>query len=325
MKLATLNTGGRDGTLVVVDCTLQRAVTVPQIVPTLQRALDAWELTAPELESTYQRLNRGEIDGFPLVLAQLAAPLPRAYQWLDGSAYLSHVARTRQARGAEMPPSFWTDPLMYQGGSDHFLGPREPIRVAEEAFGVDFEAEVAVITDDVPCGATPAQAREHIKLLTLVNDVSLRNLIPSELAKGFGFLQGKPASTLAPVVVTPEELGSAWDGARVHLPLQTYWNGKLFGEPNAGEDMQFDFPQLISHAARTRRLGAGTLIGSGTVSNDDAARGCSCIVERRVLELLETGEAVTPFMRYGDWVRIEMEDAQGRSIFGAIEQEVRPC
>jgi fumarylacetoacetate (FAA) hydrolase len=214
---------------------------------------------------------------------------------------------------------------MYQGGSDRFLGPCDPICVADESFGVDFEAEVAVITNDVPLGITPAQARSHIKLLALVNDISLRNLIPSELAKGFGFVQGKPASTLAPVAVTPDELRESWDGARVHLPLRTYWNGKLFGDPDAGADMQFDFPQLISHAARTRCLTAGTLIGSGTVSNVDRTRGCSCIAERRVLEILDTGEAMTPFMGYGDRVRIEMRDNQGKSIFGAIEQEVQQC
>lgn len=325
MKLATLDSGSRDGTLMVVDRDLQWAVPVPQIANTLQEVLDEWASMAPKLENIYQSLNGGEIEGVALEVEQLAAPLRRAYQWLDGSAYLSHVERVRKARGAEMPPSLWTDPLMYQGGSDHFLGPQEPICVADDAFGVDFEAEVVVITDDVPLGVTPAQARSHIKLLTLVNDISLRNLIPSELAKGFGFVQGKPASALAPVVVTPDELGRAWDGAKVHLPLRTYWNGKLFGEPDAGEDMQFDFPQLISHAAKTRSLIAGTLIGSGTVSNVDWHRGYSCIVERRVMEIIEEGTAVTPFMSYGDRVRIEMQDSQGRSIFGAIEQEMRRC
>ncbi|QBQ56053.1 fumarylacetoacetate hydrolase family protein [Nitrosococcus wardiae] len=325
MKLATLDSGSRDGALMVVDQDLRWAVPVPQIANTLQEALDEWASMAPKLENIYQSLNGGEIKGVALEVEQLTAPLPRAYQWLDGSAYLSHVERVRKARGGEMPPSFWTDPLMYQGGSDHFLGPQEPICVADDAFGVDFEAEVVVITDDVPLGVMPAQARSHIKLLTLVNDISLRNLIPSELAKGFGFVQGKPASALAPVVVTPDELGPAWDGAKVHLPLRTHWNGKLFGEPHAGEDMQFDFPQLISHAAKTRRLIAGTLIGSGTVSNVDWNRGYSCIVERRVMEILEKGAAVTPFMSYGDRVRIEMQDSQGRSIFGAIEQEMRRC
>lgn len=325
MKLATLNKGGRDGTLVVVDRDLQRAVPVPQIAPTLQKALEQWDSTAPQLEKIYRALNKGEIEGSVLQQESLAAPLPRAYQWLDGSAYLTHVERVRKARGAEMPPSFWTDPLMYQGLSDHFLGPRDPICVADEAFGVDFEAEVVVITDDVPLGVTPAQAQSHIKLLTLINDISLRNLIPPELAKGFGFVQGKPASALAPVAVTPDELGRAWDGAKIYLPLRTYWNGKLFGEPNAGEDMQFDFPQLVSHAAKTRRLMAGTLIGSGTVSNADQNRGYSCIVECRVVEILAGGAAVTPFMSYGDQVRIEMQDSQGKSIFGAIEQELQQC
>lgn len=325
MKLATLKAGGRDGTLVIVDRGLRWAAPVPAIARTLQGALDEWESVAAELEKVYGVLNRGEMEGFALQMEQLAAPLPRAYQWLDGSAYLSHVERVRKARGAEMPPGLWSDPLMYQGGSDHFLGPRDPICAADQAFGVDFEAEVAVITNDVPLGVTPAQARSHIKLLTLVNDISLRNLIPPELAKGFGFVQGKPASTLAPVAVTPDELGESWDGARIHLPLRTYWNGRLFGDPDAGADMQFDFPQLISHAARTRCLTAGTLIGSGTVSNADRTRGCSCIAERRVLEILDRGEAVTPFMGYGDRVRIEMRDNQGKSIFGAIEQEVRRC
>ncbi|ABA57928.1 Fumarylacetoacetate (FAA) hydrolase [Nitrosococcus oceani ATCC 19707] len=322
MKLATLNNGTRDGSLIVVNRNLQWAALVPHIATTLQGVLDEWDSKAPRLEETYRSLNKGEIKGFSLPPARLAAPFPRAYQWLDGSAYLSHVERVRKARGAEMPQSFWTDPLMYQGGSDYFLGPRESIRVMDEAFGVDFEAEVVVITDDVPLGITPAHASSHIKLLTLVNDISLRHLIPAELAKGFGFVQGKPASALAPVVVTPDELGEAWDGAKVHLPLRTYWNGKLFGEPEAGEDMQFDFPQLISHAAKTRSLSAGTLIGSGTVSNVDWRRGYSCIAECRVMEIIARGSAATPFMSYGDRVRIEMEDRHGRSIFGAIEQEV---
>lgn len=325
MKLASLKSGGRDGTLIVVDRTLERAIEVPDCAPTLQRALDNWAAIAPKLEAVYQNLNRGKLEGFPLDISFLASPLPRAYQWLDGSAYLSHVERTRKARGAEMPPSFLIDPLMYQGGSDGFLGPREPICVADEGWGIDFEAEVAVVTDDVPMGIAPAQADSHVKLLMLVNDVSLRNLIPQELAKGFGFLHGKPASAFSPVAVTPDELGSAWDGGKVNRPLLTYWNDKLFGHPEAGVDMQFDFSALISHAAKTRSLSTGTIIGSGTVSNRDTGRGCSCIVEKRVLEIIETGAPATPFMAYGDRVRIEMLDEQGLSIFGAIEQEVRPC
>lgn len=321
MKLASLNTG-RDGTLIVVDRRLRHAMAVPAIAPTLQAALDDWQETAPRLERAYRSLNRGAENDFALKLDLLAAPLPRAYQWLDGSAYLPHVELARKARGAEMPPSFRTDPLMYQGGSDGFLGPCDPIVADTEEYGIDFEAEVAVVTDDVPTGAPPEEARGHIKLVMLVNDISLRELIPAELAKGFGFLHGKPASACSPVAVTPDELGSAWDGARVHLPLVTQLNGETFGRPDAGIDMHFDFPTLISHAARTRKLGAGTIIGSGTVSNADRSLGSSCIVERRMLEIVERGAAETPFLRFGDRVRIEMFDRDGRSVFGAIEQAV---
>lgn len=324
MKLASLKSGGRDGTLIVVNRDLTRACQVRQHASTLQAALDDWERAAPGLGSAYESLNRGAIDSFDLDFAALASPLPRAYQWLDGSAYLTHVQRVRKARGAKMPPSFTVDPLIYQGGSDAFIGPHDPIYVADEAWGADFEGEVAVVTDDVPMGVTPANAARHIKLLMLVNDVSLRNLIPSELAKGFGFVNGKPASAFSPVAVTPDELNTAWDGAKVHLPLVSYLNDKLVGNPDAGRDMQFDFPTLIAHAAKTRELGAGTIIGSGTVSNSDEARGCSCLIERRVLEIVETGRAVTPFMRYGDHLRIEMLDGQGKTVFGAIEQTVQP-
>ncbi len=323
MKLASLRADGRDGTLVVVDRDLERAVSVTQHAATLQAALDQWSSVAPRLNSIYAALNAGEIDGFALDCAALAAPLPRAYQWLDASAYLSHVERARRARGADMPPELLTDPLMYQGGSDGFLGPRDPI-MADESWGVDFEAEVAIVTDDVPLGVEPGVAGAHIKLLLLVNDVSLRNLIPRELAKGFGFLQGKPASALSPVAVTPDELGGAWDGRKVHLPVRIHLNGELFGAPDAGIDLQFDFPALIAHAAKTRRLGAGTVIGSGTVSNRDPSRGQACILERRALELIDAGKARTPFMRYGDRVRIEMLDHSGGSLFGAIEQTVQP-
>jgi fumarylacetoacetate (FAA) hydrolase len=324
MKLASLKTGGRDGTLIVVDRSLARAVTVPRWAPTLQAALDNWQAVAPELARVSRSLDGGEIESFALDIAQLAAPLPRAYQWLDGSAYLTHVERARKARGAQLPTNLLTDPLMYQGVSDGFLGPRDPIGVADENWGVDFEAEVAVVTDDVPMGVAPENAGTHIKLLLLVNDVSLRKLIPAELAKGFGFLHGKPASALSPVAVTPDELGGAWDGAKVHLPLLIDVNDRLFGRPDAGTDMQFDFPALISHAAKTRRLGAGTVIGSGTVSNRDETRGCACILEQRALEMLRTGKASTAFMRYGDRVRIEMCDRDGRTMFGAIEQVVEP-
>lgn len=321
MKLATLNEGGRDGTLVVVDKNLERAVRVPTIAPTLQAALDSWSDTARHLEEAAAQIAERK-DSFPLVPEALSAPLPRAYQWVDGSAYVTHVELVRKARGATMPDDFWTNPLMYQGCSDTFIGPCEPIRLASEEWGIDFEAEIAVVTDDVPMGVTPEQALGHIKLLMLVNDVSLRNLIPGELGKGFGFLQSKPASSFSPVLVTPDELGSAWKGGRVHLPLRTTLNGERFGEPDAGVDMIFSFPQLIAHAARTRHLAAGTIVGSGTISNEDRSKGSSCLAERRMLEKLEHGEPKTPFMRFGDRVRIEMLDAAGRSIFGAIDQVV---
>ena len=323
MKLATLKSVGRDGTLIVVDRRLRRAVTLPAIARTLQAALDDWEECVTPLQAVYERLNAGDISGaFDLDPAALAAPLPRAYQWLDGSAYLSHVERVRKARGAALPPELRTDPLMYQGVSDGFLGACDPVLVADEEWGIDFEGEVAVVTDDVPMFVTAQEAATHIKLLMLVNDVSLRNLIPGELAKGFGFIHSKPASACSPVAVTPDELGAAWDGARVHLPLRVHFNGERFGEPNAGDDMAFDFPVLIAHAAKTRRLGAGTLIGSGTVSNADRARGFSCIVERRVVEIIDGGKPMTPFMKFGDRVRIEMLAPNGTSIFGAIDQTV---
>jgi fumarylacetoacetate (FAA) hydrolase len=325
MKLASLKAGGRDGSLIVVDRALKRAVAVPEIAPTLQAAVDNWIKLAPRLESVYNALNNGdEPRGFHLDLDMLAAPLPRAYQWLDASAYLPHVELARKARGAEMPAQLRTDPLMYQGGSDSFLGPCDPILAESEDWGIDFEAEIAVVTDDVPMGVTPQEAASYIKLFMLVNDISLRNLIPAELAKGFGFLHGKPASGCSPVAITTEELGKAWDGGRVHLPLITHLNGALFGKPDAGIDMHFDFPTLVSHAAKTRNLEAGTIIGSGTVSNTDRSRGSSCLVERRMLEIIDQGKAVTQFLRFRDRVRIEMFDAGGQSIFGAIEQVVQP-
>lgn len=325
MKLATLKSASRDGALVVVDRALK--VTLPAArtgATTLQATLEHWTETAPELEALYQGLAEDDPDALPLDPATLAAPLPRAYQWLDGSAYLSHVERVRKARGAAMPPSFFDDPLMYQGGSALFLGPREPIRLMDESWGLDFEAEVAVVTDDVPMGVTAEEARSHVKLLMLVNDISLRNLIPQEIAKGFGFLHGKPGPAFSPVAITPDELEDAWDGGKVHLPLVTHWNDRLFGRPDAGEGMQFDFPALIAHAAKTRPLPAGTIVGSGTVSNADTARGCSCIAEKRVLEQIESGQARTPYLRYGDRIRIEMFNKNGRSLFGAIEQEIQP-
>ncbi len=321
MKLATLKNDSPDGKLIVVDKQLSNYA-VPD-TPTLQFALDNWSSIAPELEQLYQQLNDQQCISMRFNPNELAAPLPRAYQWLDGSAYLSHVERVRKARGAELPPSLLDDPLMYQGASDHMLAAQEPIVVGSEEWGIDFEAEVGVITNIVPMGVNQNEAEQHIKLLVLINDVSLRNLIPDELAKGFGFIQGKPASAFSPVVVTPDELGDDWRNCKLHLPLSVYWNEQLFGHANAGVDMQFSFSRLISHAARTRSLSAGTIIGSGTVSNYDQTVGCSCIVEKRVIEIVATGAAETEFMRYGDKVRIEMFDKQGLSIFGTIKQEVQ--
>ena len=323
IKLATLKDGSRDGRLVLVSRDLARAVAVPDIAPTLQRALDAWAQVAPVLEPIAQQLERSSVPGaFAFDPGRAAAPLPRAYQWADGSAYVNHVELVRKARGAEMPQSFWTDPLIYQGGSDDFLGPTDDVPVPDEEYGIDLEAEVAVVTDDVPIGTSPEAARAHIRLLMLVNDWSLRSLIPGELAKGFGFFQSKPATAFSPVALTPDELGPAWDGGRIHLPLLSYVNEQLLGRPDAGVDMTFDFPWLIAHASRTRRLRAGTIIGSGTVSNYDRSRGSSCLAEKRSLEQIANGRPTTPFLRFGDRVRIEMLDATGRSLFGAIDQLV---
>jgi len=323
MKLGSLKAGGRDGTLVVVSRDLSKAAKVPNIAPKLQTALDDWHELEPELRSVSRLMAEGKLaDAFDLDVGDLAAPLPRAYQWADGSAYVNHVELVRKARGAELPESYWTDPLMYQGGSDGFLGPADDIPAASEDWGIDFEAEVAVITDDVPMGTDPEAAAGHIRMLILVNDVSLRGLIPGELAKGFGFFQGKPASAFSPVAVTPDELGPAWDGRKLALPLVSQLNGQEFGRPDAGVDMTFDFPTLIAHAARTRALGAGTIVGSGTVSNRDRSVGSSCIAEVRMIETIEEGAPKTPFLRFGDRVRIEMLDADGRSIFGAIDQRV---
>jgi fumarylacetoacetate (FAA) hydrolase len=322
MKLASLKRG-RDGELVVVSRDLSRALPATPIAPTLQAALDNWATVAPALERLYQQLNSGKFDGaFAFDPARCASPLPRAYQWADGSAYVNHVELVRKARGAELPAEFWTDPLMYQGGSDSFVGPRDPILAESEDWGIDLEGEVAVITDDVSMGIKADKAGAHIKLLMLVNDVSLRNLIPKELGKGFGFFHGKPATAFSPVAVTPDELGDAWDGHKVHLPLVVHLNGQLFGKPNAGVDMTFDFPTLIAHAARTRELEAGSIIGSGTISNVDRSSGCACLAEKRMLEIVANGKAVTPFLKFGDRVRLEMFDAKNKSIFGAIEQEV---
>ena len=335
MKLATLRDGSRDGRLVVVSRDLQHCLAVTQTARTLQEALDHWTQVEPELQSKYSALNEGRYqdEADPFFQEQCHSPLPRAYQWADGSAYVNHVELVRKARGAEMPPSFWTDPLIYQGGSDSFLGPCEPIRVASEESGIDLEAEIAVITDDVPVGLSVEAAGRHIKLIMLVNDVSLRNLIPNELAKGFGFFQSKPSSAFSPCAVTPDELGGAWDGSRIRLPLISKIDNKPLGQPNAGVDMTFDFAQLIAHAARTRPLCAGSIIGSGTVSNrgadggpgkplSEGGAGYSCLAELRTVETLRHGKAKTPFLKFGDAVRIEMLDGEGRSIFGAIDQVV---
>jgi fumarylacetoacetate (FAA) hydrolase len=342
MKLATFRNGTRDGALAVVSRDLSKAVVANAAIAgldTLQQLLDDWDNTHLSVARIYAELNEAAEGrrAVPLPIVDFdaslcMAPLPRAYQWADGSAYVNHVELVRKARGAEMPASFWTEPLMYQGGSDAFLGPREPIEMADEAWGIDLEGEVAVVTDDVAMGAAPEEAAGHVRLIVLVNDVSLRNLIPGELAKGFGFFHGKPSTAFSPVAATPDELGSAWDGGRVHLPLLAAINGRLLGRPNAGHDMTFSFPALIAHAARTRRLGAGTIVGSGTVSNrlaggpgkpvEQGGVGYTCLAELRTVETILGGEPRTPFLKFGDRVRIEMLDAGGRSIFGAIDQEV---
>lgn len=333
LKLATLKSGGRDGTLVVVSQDLTRTVRVPEIAPTLQYALERWHEVSGPLRSVYRLLNGGAVAGAKAFRAETcASPLPRAYQWLDGSAYVNHVELVRRARGIDMPEHFWVDPLMYQGGSDTFLGPCDPIPAGDDTWGVDFEAELAVITDDVPMGTPVEDAGKHIRLLMLVNDVTLRALVQDELAKGFGFLHSKPPTAFSPVAVEPDTLGAAWDGGRLHLPLATSLNGNRVGIPNAGADMTFDFPRLIAHAAKTRPLEAGTIIGSGTVSNkqntdhgytiEEGGVGYACLAEQRMVETLRHGTPRTPFLRLGDTVRIEMFDTRGESVFGAIEQAV---
>ena len=335
MKLATLRDGTRDGQLMVVARDLKTASLADGIAPTLQAALDDWGFIAPQLETLSGLLNAGRAPrSFDFDPAQCMAPLPRAFQWIDGSAYVNHVELVRRARGAEMPATFWEEPLMYQGGSDDLLGPMDDIVLAHEEWGIDFEAEVAVITGDVSMGATPDQALAQVRLVTLANDVSLRNLIPAELAKGFGFLQAKPATAFAPVAVTPDELGTAWKDSKLCLPLHVTLNKHAFGKPNAGDDMTFNFAQLVAHASRTRELAAGTIIGSGTVSNKQGGLhgssianggvGYCCLAEVRMYETIEQGAPGTPFLRYGDTVRIEMLDDAGASIFGAIDQAVAP-
>ena len=333
MKLATLRDGTRDGALVVIrrdGAVFARAYDVAR---TLQAALDAWDATEPGLRALSERLDAGKLDGEPLDVHQLHAPLPRAYEWVDGSAYLNHVRLVRKARGAEPPPTLETDPLVYQGGSGVLLGPTEDLVLPDPAWGMDFESEVVVVLGDVPMGTKAADAGRYVRLVTQCNDVSLRNLIPNELAKGFGFFQSKPASAFSPVAVTPDELGGAWRDAKVHLPLVSHLNGRLFGHPDAGVDMTFDFTALIAHVAKTRDLVAGSIVGSGTVSNKESGGpgrpaavggvGYSCIAEQRTVETLTGGKALTPYMRFGDRVRIEMLDAGGRSVFGAIDQQVR--
>jgi fumarylacetoacetate (FAA) hydrolase len=323
MKLASLKKGGRDGTLIVVSRDLSRALEVPQIATTLQAALDNWDDIEPQLLTVAKSIDDGAMEGeFAFDPAACAAPLPRAYHWVDGSAYVNHVELVRKARGAEMPDSFWHDPLVYQGGSDDFFGPMDDIVVPSEEFGIDMESETAVITGDVPMSTKAADAGHHIKLLMIVNDVSLRNLIPGELAKGFGFYQSKPSTAFSPVAVTPDELGDAYDGGVFKLPLRTYLNGELFGKPDCDVDMTFNFHQLIEHVTKTRRLGAGAIIGSGTISNYDRSKGSSCLAEKRMLETIEHGKPVTPFMSFGDRVGVEMLDKNDNSIFGAIEQTV---
>jgi fumarylacetoacetate (FAA) hydrolase len=321
MKLASLK-GGRDGRLAIVSRDLTRCVLVPGIAATLQAALDDWQHVAPQLAERAQALESNDAAAQPFDPTQCAAPLPRAYHWVDGSAYVNHVELVRKARGADMPASFWTDPLVYQGGSDDLLGARDDAPFGDTAWGIDLEAEIAVITDDVPMSTSKADAARHIQLIALVNDWSLRGLIPGELAKGFGFYQSKPATAFSPVVVTPDELGAAWHDSKVHLPLVSRINGVEFGHPEAGTDMTFSFAELIAHVTKTRKLGAGAIIGSGTVSNRDRSRGSSCLAEKRTLEQIEHGAPRTPFLQFGDRVSIEMLDAAGNSIFGALDNQV---
>jgi len=323
MKLASLKTGGRDGSLIIVSRTLEQFVSAAGIAATLQQALDNWDILAPQLNALSEQLNNGQCeDCQPLEIQALASPLPRAYEFLDGSAYLPHVERVRKARGAEVPESFYVDPLMYQATSGGFLAPTEEVPVTSEEYGIDFEAEVVVVTDDVPMGISADAAANHIQLVGLVNDVSLRNLIPAELAKGFGFVQSKPRSALSPVLVTPDELGDAWRDSVLHLPLLSTLNGEFFGNPDAGVDMQFNFAQLLAHVAKTRPLCAGAIMGSGTIANQDISRGASCLAEKRMLEIIANGKPETAFMSFGDRIHIDMLDADGNSIFGAIEQTI---
>ena len=323
MKLASLKSG-RDGELVVVSRDLTRAVAATDIAPTLQAAMDDWARCEPRLQALFNNLQAGWVEGeFAFDTSRAAAPLPRCYHWADGSAYVTHVELVRKARGAELPESFWSDPLIYMGASDAFIGANEDVLVESEDWGIDFEAEVVVFTDDVPAGIKAQAARQHIKLIALVNDVSLRNLIPAELAKQFGFYQSKPQTSFTPVAVTPDELGDAWDGAKLHLPMLCTLNGRKVGSPNAGVDMTFDFGQLIQHAAKSRALVAGTVIGSGTVANQGSPDGSCCLAEVRCLETIADGKPSTPFMSFGDRIEIEMKNGAGESVFGKIDQRVK--
>ena len=322
MKLGSLK-HGRDGRLIVVNRELDEYVLADSIAPSLREALENWSEAAPQLEALSAALNAGDCDqAQPLDMEALASPLPRAFEFLDGSAYLPHVERVRRARGAEVPETFYEDPLMYQATASGFLPPRAPVPVVSEDYGIDFEAEVGVVTGDVPMAASPEEAAEQLLLVGLINDVSLRNLIPGELAKGFGFLQSKPRSALSPVLVTPDELGDDWHNSELRLPLHSYLNGEWFGSPDAGTDMQFNFGQLVAHAAKTRPLSAGTIVGSGTIANQDTAVGASCLAERRMLEIIADGKPATPFMRFGDTIRIEMLNGDDENIFGTIEQVI---
>jgi len=323
MKLATLKDGSRDGVLAVVSRDLTQAHFAAGIATTLQQVLDDWNFISPQLEDLYATLNGGKArHAFAFEPRACMAPLPRAHQWVDGSAYLNHVELVRRARNAEVPQSFYEDPLMYQGGSDDFLGPCDDARFASTDWGIDFESEVAVVTGDVAMGTDASTALDSVRLLMLVNDWSLRNLIPAELAKGFGFLQSKPATAFGPLAVTPDEVGEAWQGGRLHLTLESRWNGRRVGLTEAGPEMSFHFGQLIAHVAKTRQLRAGSIVGSGTVSNKDWSHGYSCVAEKRAIETIETGAPVTPFMQFGDTIRIEMLGRDGHSVFGAIEQRV---
>ena len=323
MKLASLKAGGRDGTLIVVNRDLSRGVSAAAIAPTLQRALEDWSNCAPRLNALSEQLNAGKAsDAFDIDMQTLAAPLPRAYEFVDGSAYLPHVERVRRARGAEVPQSFYVDPLMYQATSAGFLGPRDPVLAQSEDWGIDLEAEVIVVTDDVPMGVSPELAAEHIQLIGLINDVSLRELIPGELAKGFGFLQSKPRSALSPVLVTPDELGDAWRDSKLHRAMRTWINGGWFGAAECGVDMQFNFAQLVAHVAKSRPLSAGTIVGSGTIANEDTGKGASCLAEQRTVETLRDGKPTTPFLKFGDRVRIDVLDGDDNTIFGDIDQIV---